>query len=402
MSGPREGWKARRFAAPLLRAAWARLSGDAGGVWIRAARKAGTRDEALELVLRAAKAGHPAGHYELGLAHWEGLLGGDSASGEAVAAFLRAAEAGHGGAMLMLGEAARAGRGVPRNLPKALDWHLRAAEAGNRCAAHRVAQAFEQGEGAAANVGRAAIWRELAGPGPMPELPRSCAAMLGDAARGEAVADAAEDALPDEAHPGFAARLPEYLGPLLLFTAAGFLLIIGLLVAAVNVLGFIRWFKTGNLIFAISTVPLYIMPGCLLAVWGLLRGKDVDRRARRQSTSLLRRAEAGDQEACYRLGLAFLHGDPEHPKDEDTARRWLRRGAELGHAEAAVQFAQMLRWGAGGPKDLNAATTWLRHAAQAGSAEARRLLGGMAPEAGSYQASDILGSWSAPLTQATH
>jgi hypothetical protein len=149
-------------------------------------------------------------------------------------------------------------------------------------------------------------------------------------------------------------------------------------------------------------VPLYILPGCGLAVWGLLRGKDVDRRARRQSTRLLRQAEAGDQEACYRLGLAFLNGDPEHPKDEDTARRWLRRGAELGHAEAAVQFAQMLRWGAGGPKDLNAATTWLRHAAQAGSAEARRLLGGMAPEAGSYQASDILGSWSAPLTQATH
>jgi hypothetical protein len=233
MPGPREGLQPWRFAAPLLRAVWARLSGDPGGVWIRAARGAKSGDEALEQVLRAVKAGHPAGHYELGLAHWEGLLGGDQAPGEAVAAFLRAAEAGHGGAMLMLGEAAREGRGVPRNLPKALDWYIRAARAGNVCAAHRLVQAFERGEGAAVNVGRAAIWRELAGGGPMPALPRSCAAERGGL---EAPREVAEEAPLAESGTGFAARLPEYLGPLLLLTAAGFLVIIGLLVAAVNLL----------------------------------------------------------------------------------------------------------------------------------------------------------------------
>jgi TPR repeat protein len=361
--------------------AWALLSGDAGGVWLRAARGARSQAEALARVLKSSRAGHPGGDYELGLAHWDGLMGEGEGWAQAVACFLRAAEHGHAGAMMMLGEAHRLGLGVQRSLPRALDWYAKGARQGSLRAARILAEAYERGDGVVPDVVKATVWRELAGPGPVPDRPRCCAGGLGGApavlaaAPGAAEAEG-EDGSLEAPRTGLLSRLPEHLGPLLLFTGGGFLVVIGLLVAAVNLIGFVKWFRTGNLVFAISTFPVFIMPGLLLTLWVLWRGKDVDRRARRSSSRLLKLAEAGDREACYRLGRAFLLGDSEHPKDEDTARRWLLRGAELGHSGSAVQLAQMMRWGAGGPRDSEGALGWLRKAAEQGSAEARRLLQG--------------------------
>lgn len=49
--------------------------------------------------------------------------------------------------------------------------------------------------------------------------------------------------------------------------------------------------------------------------------------------ALRTKAEAGDAEAQYHLGMMFARGDGA-PRDEAAAAEWLRQAAEGGHAEA--------------------------------------------------------------------
>ena len=61
-----------------------------------------------------------------------------------------------------------------------------------------------------------------------------------------------------------------------------------------------------------------------------------DKKAREE---MLDSAKAGAGGACFALGHAYMHGNLGFPKDAETAYRWWRRSADLGHAEGAFLTA---------------------------------------------------------------
>ncbi len=83
---------------------------------------------------------------------------------------------------------------------------------------------------------------------------------------------------------------------------------------------------------------------------------------------LLARAERGDAEAQYRIGLAYDEGVLV-PRDAFLAARWLRRAAEQGHPAAASRLGTLYFTGRGLPRDLALALAWYRRGAEAGDAE---------------------------------
>ena len=67
----------------------------------------------------------------------------------------------------------------------------------------------------------------------------------------------------------------------------------------------------------------------------------------------------------YNLGvLAYEDGD------QDTARTWFQRAADLGHADAMYNLGAL----AEGKGDEDSARTWFRRAADLGHTHARRAL----------------------------
>lgn len=84
------------------------------------------------------------------------------------------------------------------------------------------------------------------------------------------------------------------------------------------------------------------------------------------------RAEAGDPEAAYIVGLLYKLGYGLH-QDKSMAARWWEKAAERGHLRAQVQLAILLESGL--TSDLEAAVHWYRRAAEGGHAEAQRYLG---------------------------
>ena len=61
-----------------------------------------------------------------------------------------------------------------------------------------------------------------------------------------------------------------------------------------------------------------------------------DKKAREE---MLDSAKAGAGGACFTLGHAYMEGNLGFPKDAETAYRWWRRSADLGHAEGAFLTA---------------------------------------------------------------
>lgn len=89
------------------------------------------------------------------------------------------------------------------------------------------------------------------------------------------------------------------------------------------------------------------------------------------------RAEAGEAEAMWELGMMLLNGHGA-PKDEAAAYRWVRAAGEAGFENGMISTAVMLALGQGTPKDPAQAREWYRKAAERhGSAHALRGLGGM-------------------------
>ena len=78
------------------------------------------------------------------------------------------------------------------------------------------------------------------------------------------------------------------------------------------------------------------------------------------------RAKLGDADACYDLGMAYLRGSYETPKDPGAAHDWLLKAAERGDARAMLALAEILRWGMANIRpDREGARTWEARAAQA-------------------------------------
>jgi len=92
--------------------------------------------------------------------------------------------------------------------------------------------------------------------------------------------------------------------------------------------------------------------------------------------ALRTRANAGDAEAQYNLGLTYATG-LDVPHDDVEAAAWFLKAAEQGHAAAQLSLGVMYDAVRGVPQDFGEAVAWLRRAAEQGSALAQYNLGVM-------------------------
>lgn len=94
------------------------------------------------------------------------------------------------------------------------------------------------------------------------------------------------------------------------------------------------------------------------------------------TAELRQRAEQGDTEAQYDLGLMYANGEGV-ARDDEQAVRWFRLAAEQGDADAQFNLSFMYLNGEGVPQDYEEAIRWFRAAAEQGLATAQFYLGFM-------------------------
>ena len=77
------------------------------------------------------------------------------------------------------------------------------------------------------------------------------------------------------------------------------------------------------------------------------------------------RAEAGDADAQYNMGMMYDNGD-EVPQDKDEAMKWMRKAAEKGNAKAQNNLGGRYYNGDGVPQDKAKASMFFNLAAAKG------------------------------------
>jgi TPR repeat protein len=87
------------------------------------------------------------------------------------------------------------------------------------------------------------------------------------------------------------------------------------------------------------------------------------------------RADAGDAEAQFSLGLKYATGVEDEGQDYELAARYYRLAAEQNHPLAQFNLAMMYLEGQGLEPDVAVAESWMRKAAQQGDAGAQFNLG---------------------------
>jgi hypothetical protein len=116
------------------------------------------------------------------------------------------------------------------------------------------------------------------------------------------------------------------------------------------------------LLFWTGSAALFHLPLIMLGPSLLLLGWQAWRqwleRPRAPRDRLREAAEAGDPEACYRLGLRHRTGDAHGPKDDLGAVIWFRKAAEAGHPGAMEAMAQACLGGHGVLRDPREAARW--------------------------------------------
>lgn len=90
--------------------------------------------------------------------------------------------------------------------------------------------------------------------------------------------------------------------------------------------------------------------------------------------AMRRRAEAGEAEGQFRLGVMYAYGRGT-ARDEAEAASWLRKAAGQNHIAAQMRLGLMLARGAGVAKDEAEAAEWLRKAAERNDSVAQFNLG---------------------------
>ena len=91
---------------------------------------------------------------------------------------------------------------------------------------------------------------------------------------------------------------------------------------------------------------------------------------------LKKRAEAGDAESQFELGLHYCADEDNY----DATLLWYRKAAEQGHAEAQLYLAMLLEDDGGRKPDLISALPWYQRAAAQGQPDALKRLGEMYAE----------------------
>jgi TPR repeat protein len=79
---------------------------------------------------------------------------------------------------------------------------------------------------------------------------------------------------------------------------------------------------------------------------------------------LLQRAESGDVEAQYRLGMMYYIGSLI-PQDYEEAAKWLQMAAERGNIDAQFRYGCLLYYGRGVEQDFVQSHMWFNLAAAA-------------------------------------
>lgn len=77
-----------------------------------------------------------------------------------------------------------------------------------------------------------------------------------------------------------------------------------------------------------------------------------------------------------RIGLSYLRGEAQQPKDAVQGRAWVQRAAAAGQPQARFRLALMLLQGVGGSTNEGEAMAWLQRAAEGGLPAAMGELGG--------------------------
>ena len=103
---------------------------------------------------------------------------------------------------------------------------------------------------------------------------------------------------------------------------------------------------------------------------GIIYAKGVAAETPEARRWIRRAAEQGHAEAQYYLGST------SDDDEQEEAVEWLRQAGEQGHVDAQFALAWKYRGTDGVRPDAECAVTWFRRAAERGHAEAQRLLGG--------------------------
>lgn len=88
---------------------------------------------------------------------------------------------------------------------------------------------------------------------------------------------------------------------------------------------------------------------------------------------LLAKAETGDAEAQFKLGIIYESGKGV-PQNFAESIKWTRKAAEQGFAEAQTRLGKCYGEGRGVPKDIKEETKWYRRAAEQGDADGQTML----------------------------
>jgi hypothetical protein len=96
------------------------------------------------------------------------------------------------------------------------------------------------------------------------------------------------------------------------------------------------------------------------------QGTQTDRAAAVRIADTRARAERGNADAQFALGLMYVSGNVV-PNDDAQAAGWFRKAAEQGHAPAQWALGILLdEGGIGVPQDFVQAVEWFRKAAEQG------------------------------------
>lgn len=120
------------------------------------------------------------------------------------------------------------------------------------------------------------------------------------------------------------------------------------------------------------SVPAFVVAALLWAGTAVAAGN-----GQSDVGKLMRAAEAGEAQAQYELGLAFLTGDGV-TQDDSAAVHWFTLAAAAGLPSAQGNLGFLYLQGRGVPRDPQQAVQWLRQAAGKDVAAAQHNLGWMA------------------------
>ena len=333
--------------------AWvARFAPDPEALWLHWARHSSRPATAHWCLERALQLGGAEAMFQEGLTFLEGGFG-PGGPVTAVDRFRKAAARGQAEAAFRLAEILRNGQGAVVPEPGEAElWYRRAAAKGFGPAAAWLARAYREGDGLPADEAQARRWTDLA-EGLQPHQPLSRSLFRHDAAPEDPLVRLGSKAVRGLER-GADRLVVRRVGRWVLGLTA---LILGAL--ALVTVGSFFWAGSSSLYH----LPLLMLaPSLLLLGWQAWR---LRREGPRRGRDRLRdRAERGDGEACFQLGLRYQSGNPHLPKDNLEAALWFRKAAEAGHQGAMEALAQAYLGGHGVLRNAQEAARWAEAAGQ--------------------------------------